>query len=197
MGRFQSFSSRRRTSPNRGAAKNIKMSIFPDKTRYILVLFERTSDLAQIKRILANPFYAYYAVNSMQNAFDLLQHRRIDLVISGVHLENTDSYEFLNRVKADEKLRHIPFVFVTLRRSDVARCVDHGLSLAARALGAAKYLSIDTNSPQMIQAEISSCFAPRPEQEPSEEPQTKEEPRPFWSPTPKTLPPAPGSSYSY
>jgi len=174
------------------------MSIFPDKTRYILVLFERASDLSQIKRILSNPFYAYYAVNSMQSAFEHLQHRKIDLVISGVHLENTDSYEFLNRVKADERLRSIPFVFVSLRRSDVARCVDHGLSLAARALGAARYLSIDTCSPQEIQTEISSCFLPRPEPgEPEGEAQEKEEPRPFWSPTPKTLPPAPGSSFSY
>jgi len=173
------------------------MSIFPDKTKYILVLFERTSDLSQIKRMLANPFYAYYAVNSMQSAFELLHHRRIDLIISGVHLENTDSYEFLNRVKADEGLRSIPFVFVSLRRSDVARCVDHGLSLAARALGAARYLSIDTSSPVEIQKEVSSCFAPRPEQGETEESQEKEEPRPFWSPTPKTLPPKPGSSFSY
>jgi len=70
--------------------------------------------------------------------------------------------------------------------------------LAARALGAARYLSIDTCSPQEIQTEISSCFLPRPEPgEPEGEAQEKEEPRPFWSPTPKTLPPAPGSSFSY
>jgi CheY-like chemotaxis protein len=173
------------------------MSIFPDKTRYILVLFERTSDLAQIKGILSNPFYAYQSVNSMQSAMELLQRKRIDMVISGVHLENTDSYEFLNRVKADERLRSVPFVFVSLRRSDVARCVDHGLSLAARALGAARYLSIDIHSPPEIRAEISNCFLPLPNQSDGEEAKEPEDVRPFWSPTPKTLPPAPGNSFSY
>jgi CheY-like chemotaxis protein len=173
------------------------MSIFPDKTRYILVLFERNSDLAQIKGILSNPFYAYQPVNSMQSALELLQRRRIDMVISGVHLENTDSYEFLNRVKADERLKMIPFVFVSLRRSDVARCVDHGLSLAARALGASRYLSIDINSPPEIRNEIADCFSPLPTQSEGEGAPEQGEVRPFWSPTAKKLPPTPGNSFSY
>jgi len=172
------------------------MSIFPDKTRYILVLFERTSDLSQIKGILSNPFYAYHAVNSMQSALEVLQRKRIDMIVSGVHLENTDSYEFLNRIKADEKLKSIPFVFVSLRRSDVARCVDHGLSLAARALGANRYLSIDTHSPPEMRTEIGNCFLPRPSSDLDEEVADRDDVRPFWKPTPKA-PPTPGNSFSY
>jgi CheY-like chemotaxis protein len=172
------------------------MSIFPSKTRHILMLFERTSDIAQVKGILSNPFYAYYAANSIPGALEILQRKRVDMVISGVHLEYTDSYEFLNRMKADEQLRTIPFVFISLRRSDVARCVDHGLSLAARALGAARYLSIDFNPPAEIQAEIESSFLPRPTKSESEEAR-EDEPRPFWSAKPKKSPPTPGNNFSY
>jgi CheY-like chemotaxis protein len=172
------------------------MSIFPSKTRHILVLFERTSDIAQVKGILSNPFYAYYAANSIPSAFEILQRKQVDMVIAGVHLEYSDSYEFLNRMKADEQLRPIPFVFVSLRRSDVARCVDHGLSLAARALGAARYLSIDFNSRVEIQTEIENLFLPRATKSEAEEAR-EEESRPFWSTSPKKLPPTPGNNFSY
>jgi len=127
-------------------------------SKQILVLFERPSDFAQIQGILANPFFVYFNARTAAEAFHVLQRERIDMIVAAVHLENTDTYEFLNRMQLDASWRNIPFVFLSLRRSELARYIDHGLSLAAQALGAAGYLSIDEKSPQEIRSQICSYF---------------------------------------
>jgi CheY-like chemotaxis protein len=127
-------------------------------SKQILVLFERPSDFAQIQGILANPFFSYFNARTAAEAFHVLQKERIDMIVAAVHLENTDTYEFLNRMQMDASWRSIPFVFLSLRRSELARYIDHGLSLAAQALGAAGYLSIDDKSPHEIRTQICSYF---------------------------------------
>ncbi len=157
------------------------------KRREILILYERASDVGQIRRMLANPFFNYTAVRSMQEAFQLLHQKRVDMVISGVHLEDTDTYEFLNRFKADRFLKKIPFVFLCLRRTEMARYVDHGLALAARALGATLYLSIDHDSPIKIKESVESCFKKESGEAFHEPFSSDEERNTFWSPMPRQV----------
>lgn len=124
----------------------------------ILVLCEPNCGQSEIRNLLSSGDYSLIFAHRLSEAFEILGHEPIDLIVSGVHLEESDSYEFLNRVKASADWREIPFVFLCLKQTQLATYVDHALELAAKALGATKYVSVETCSKDEIQAEIASCL---------------------------------------
>lgn len=46
-------------------------------------------------------------------ALDILRRDPPDMIISDVHMSKPDGYDFIRAVKAEPKLRHIPFVFIS------------------------------------------------------------------------------------
>jgi response regulator RpfG family c-di-GMP phosphodiesterase len=126
------------------------------KTRQILVLCEPNCGQSEIRNLLVSGDYHLIFANCLSEAFEILGNEPIQLIVSGVHLEDGDSYEFLNVVKASPNWREIPFVFLCLKRTQVANYVDHALELAAKALGATRYVSVDAHSRAEIRAEIAS-----------------------------------------
>jgi CheY-like chemotaxis protein len=131
----------------------------PKKCRtQILVLCERNCGQREIEDLLSPGDYQLNFADRPCDAFEILGQKPIHLIVSGVHQEESNSYEFLNRVKASPNWKEIPFVFLSLKRSQLANHVDHALALAAKALGATKYVSVDALSAAEIQAEIARCL---------------------------------------
>ena len=124
----------------------------------ILVLCEPNCGQSEIENLLSGRGYRLIFADRLSDAFDILGQESIQLIVSGVHLERNDSYEFLNRVKASPNWKEIPFVFLCLKQTQLASYVDHALELAAKALGATKYVSVETCSKAEIQAEIANCL---------------------------------------
>jgi hypothetical protein len=84
-----------------------------------------------------------------------------DLIISEVHLGNGGSvFDFLKWVKDDPRLNAIPFVLLSLEPSDLAKYLSDGLRVAARFLGAATYISMDTFDAVLLNEEL-SIFLPQ------------------------------------
>ena len=125
----------------------------------ILVLCERNCGQQEIEDLLSPGDYQLILVDRPCDAFAILGQKPIHLIVSGVHQEESNSYEFLNSIKASPVWQTIPFVFLSLKRSHLANQVDHALELAAKALGATKYVSVDALSAAEVQAEIAGCLA--------------------------------------
>jgi CheY-like chemotaxis protein len=86
----------------------------------------------------------------------LLDHQKsIDLIISAVHLEHDGSvFDLLKVAKGNPSTSHIPFVFYCARSSKFARSVRDGLQIAARALGADKYITMEIYDLNQLRAEF-------------------------------------------
>lgn len=133
-------------------------TLTPKSPVQILVLCERNCGQQEIENLLSPGDYQLIFVDRPADAFEILGQKPIHLIVSGVHQEESNSYDFLNRVKASPHWKEIPFVFLSLKRTQLANQVDHALELAAKALGATKYVSVDALTAAEIQAEIARCL---------------------------------------
>src|SRR5262249_9776051 len=67
------------------------------------------------------------AVDGAQ-ALELLRSKPFDLVLLDIMMPNVNGYEVLEKMKADERLRHIPVVMISAvdEIDSVARCIELG-----------------------------------------------------------------------
>jgi two-component system cell cycle response regulator len=95
-----------------------------------------------------------YKVIPAQNVSDAMQIMRTDLpdlILSDVHMPGQDGYDFIRIVKADERLRAVPFVFLS---SSVWGDKERHTSLA---LGADRFILRPIEASALI-SEIRDCM---------------------------------------
>jgi two-component system cell cycle response regulator len=78
--------------------------------------------------------YTVISAERVHQALAILQERVPDLIISDIHIQEQTGFDLLEVVKADPRLRHIPFVFLT---STVFGSRDEKLALG---MGADRFL---------------------------------------------------------
>ena len=118
----------------------------------VLVLQEKTKNIANIEASL--PDCELIFVRTIQEAIPLLRDD-LHLIISAVHLEYDGSvFDFLKLAKGSPATSRIPFVFYCSLSSLFARSVRDGLQIAARALGADKYITMETFALDHLRAEF-------------------------------------------
>jgi sigma-B regulation protein RsbU (phosphoserine phosphatase) len=85
-----------------------------------------------------------------QQALELLQTRSFDLVLLDVMMPDLNGYQVLERMRADDRLRHIPVIMISaLDETDsVIRCIE---------LGAEDYLSKPFN-PTLLRARVGASL---------------------------------------
>jgi len=82
-------------------------------------------------------------VDTFYNAMETLRRVDFDLIVSDVHLQNGGSvFDFLRWVKGDPHMRATPFVCFSSEPQAVSKYLADGVRTAARALGAARYISM-------------------------------------------------------
>lgn len=107
----------------------------------VLVLQEKQENIANIE--LSLPDCDLIHVGTVDEAMDRLTSD-VDLIVSAVHLEHDGSvFDFLKLAKGNPETNHIPFVFYCSQSSKFARSVRDGLQIAARAIGADKYVTME------------------------------------------------------
>jgi len=85
-----------------------------------------------------------------QQALQLLQQHEIDLVLLDVMMPELNGYEVLEKLKADERLRHVPVIMISAldQVESVVRCIE---------LGAEDYLPKPFD-PVILRARIGACL---------------------------------------
>lgn len=121
----------------------------------VLVLDDQDINL-HFQRDLLEPLgYRVLTAHEVSEALEMAVREQPSLIISDVGLTGTHGFEFLRRVKADARLREVPFMFLTTTHWDAA-VRDEGL-----ALGADRFLfrPMDTSA---LLAEIRCCLSGAP-----------------------------------
>lgn len=123
----------------------------------VLVLQEKEENVFNILESL--PDCEIVPVDTVDKALIALKRDDFDLIISAVHLEHDGSvFDFLKSVKGSPETRRIPFVFYCARTSTFARSVRHGLQIAARSLGAEKYITMERFERLLLRNEFLSLL---------------------------------------
>ncbi len=97
--------------------------------KQLLLVDGDAKSLSVMEVSLRNAGFSVTTAVNGQDALDKIRLRAPDLVVSDTKLPEIDGFELCRRLKSDEKLAHVPFVFLTSQKS-VADKV-RGLELGA------------------------------------------------------------------
>lgn len=123
----------------------------------VLVLQEKAENVFNIREAL--PGCEIQLFDHVNQAIQAIGRTDFDLIVSAVHLEHDGSvFDFLKTVKTNIRFHHIPFVFYCSKSSTFARSVRHGLQIAACALGAEKYITMEHYDRDTLRDELISVL---------------------------------------
>jgi two-component system, sensor histidine kinase ChiS len=124
---------------------------FREAQEILLVVDDIEANRDLLSRRLKREGYLVATAENGRQALEMMRAATFDLVLLDVLMPEMDGYEVLQRLKADEVLRHIPVIMISaLNESDsVVRCIE---------MGAEDYLGKPFN-PTLLQARIGACLA--------------------------------------
>jgi CheY-like chemotaxis protein len=66
---------------------------------------------------------------SGKEALEILQEEEVDLILLDIVMPEIDGFEVCRRIKADERIREIPVIFITVKNSeqDIQKCFELGV----------------------------------------------------------------------
>lgn len=121
----------------------------------ILALLEHPAAMELVGDSLEHFGHVVYRADKFQEAMEILRQREVDLIIGDVHLQNGGSiFDFLRWVKGDPHMHAVPFVCFSTEPAEVPKYLSDGVRTAARALGAAKYMTMEHFDRRTFMAEI-------------------------------------------
>lgn len=127
-----------------------------NKCNTILVVDNVPTNLELARSLLEPSGYKVITAGGIQEALERAKESPPNLILSDVCMSEESGYDFIQIVKADSRLRTIPFVFITSTKFDEKDRIE-GLSL-----GANKYIFRPID-PQVLLAEIEDCLREKKE----------------------------------
>jgi FOG: CheY-like receiver len=121
----------------------------------ILVTMEHPDQLKLLSDSLEQFGHAVARSATFHESMNILRSSSIDLIISDVHLQNGGSvFDFLRWTKGDPHMRAIPFVCFSAEPPEIGKYLSDGVRTAARALGAAKYITMEHFDAAIFRQEV-------------------------------------------
>lgn len=79
----------------------------------IVFVDDSSTNLDLIRQTLAPSGYEVICTQHVEQALKLARTKLPDIILSDLHMPDTDGFEFVRQVKADPRLASIPFVFLS------------------------------------------------------------------------------------
>ncbi len=94
----------------------------------ILIVDDDPMNRDMLSRRLAREDYTVATAEGGRVALEMMAAERYDLILLDIMMPEMDGYEVLQRIKADERLRHTPVIMLTALsdRESVMRCLKAG-----------------------------------------------------------------------
>jgi len=121
----------------------------------ILVTMEHPKQMKLIGDSLEHYGHCVLKAITFHESMEILRNSEVDLIISDVHLQNGGSvFDFLRWVKGDPHMQAVPFVCYSSEPAEIGKYLADGVRTAARALGAAKYITMEQFDANAFRHEI-------------------------------------------
>jgi two-component system, sensor histidine kinase and response regulator len=116
----------------------------------LLVVDDIEANRDVLSRRLERQGYAVDTAESGRQAWEMLHADSFDLVLLDIMMPEMDGYEVLRRLKADDRLQHVPVIMISAvsELDSVVRCIE---------MGAEDYLPKPFN-PTLLKARIGACL---------------------------------------
>jgi two-component system sensor histidine kinase/response regulator len=116
----------------------------------LLVVDDVEANRDVLSRRLERQGHEVATAENGREALDLLRAGRFELVLLDIMMPEMDGYEVLQRLKADDRLRHLPVIMISAlsEMDSVVRCIE---------MGADDYLPKPFN-PVLLKARIGACL---------------------------------------
>jgi two-component system cell cycle response regulator len=123
-------------------------------TRAVVLLVDDSPINVDLVRSVLEPTgYTVISANAVEAAMELARHKSIDLILSDLHMSPESGLAFLEQVKADARMKPIPFILLTASMSDPR----DGTEAKAFELGAARFL-FRPIAPEQLLLEVEACL---------------------------------------
>ncbi len=116
-----------------------------DKKYRILVADDEPNNLQLMMQILNDRYHLAFAPNG-NKTLEIVRKMEIDLILLDIMMPGMDGYEVCEKLKADERTKHIPIIFVTAKNE-----VDD--ETRGLRLGAIDYITKPV-SPSIVRARV-------------------------------------------
>lgn len=127
----------------------------------ILALLEHPEAMTRIADTLEHFGHTVLKASNFADAMEILRQRDVDLIIGDVHLQNGGSiFDFMRWVRGDPHTHAIPFVCFSTEPVEVPKYLSDGVRTAARALGAARYITMEQFDAVSFRQEIEWLLPP-------------------------------------
>jgi CheY-like chemotaxis protein len=121
----------------------------------ILALLEHPEPLRLVVNCLEKFGHTVFQANNFATAMDTLRQQEVELIIGDVHLQNGGSiFDFMRWTRGDPHLHGVPFVCFSTEPVEIPKYLSDGVRTAARALGAARYITMENFDPVALRQEI-------------------------------------------
>jgi CheY-like chemotaxis protein len=124
----------------------------------ILVTMEHPEQATLIGNSLEHYGHRVVKAATFHDSMEVLRNSAVDLIISDVHLQNGGSvFDFLRWTKGDPHMHGIPFVCFSAEPPELGKYPSDGVRTAARALGAARYLTMSILTQLHFATRLNGC----------------------------------------
>jgi two-component system, sensor histidine kinase and response regulator len=119
-------------------------------TGLLLVVDDDANNRDVLSRRLTRQGHGVRTASNGRDALRLMREVSFDLVLLDIMMPDMDGYEVLGKIKADQRLQHIPVIMISALSDlqSVVRCIE---------AGAEDYLAKPFN-PTLLKARIGSCL---------------------------------------
>ena len=144
------FTLRQIIYPGYCAVTCVDVPVIKDR-KQILIVDDLETNREILGKLLSEDYDLSYASDGME-ALNLLRSKKydIDLMILDLYMPNMSGWEVMSRMQADEELKSIPVMVVT---------VDHDAELKALKLGALDFIPKPYPDVEIVKARINKCLA--------------------------------------
>ena len=117
---------------------------------HLLVVDDNEMNRDMLSRRLEREGYTVSTAQNGRQALDLVRAHQYDLVLLDIMMPELDGFAVLERMKADDQLRHIPVIMISAldQLGSVVRCIE---------IGAEDYLP-KPFEPTLLRARIGACL---------------------------------------
>lgn len=81
--------------------------------RHILVIDDNADLRTMIATVLSHSGFAVHEARDVDEAIEMIQQQRPDLIVSDVRMPGRDGYSLLASVRSDDQTAPLPFIFMT------------------------------------------------------------------------------------
>lgn len=132
----------------------------PDSYRIMLLASEH---IEQMREACHKGGHELVPIESIRQAIEFINSKdHIDVVVSGVHLENESVFDLLREFKSKPGHEELKIVLICQTQGGMALALDSSIQKAAELLGCDKYLFQPTFNADELLSAIEEVLPPRP-----------------------------------